>query len=152
MNTQKPHDELQGSFVRWQSITIAQLTYAINLIFGLSIAVFGFQVTLLLNEHFYPVSCWQKLTLSLSLVSLIACIVLGIWLVINRLSDFRITARTARRREEGAKEHELGDLRAQSKRFGKRTWRLFYWQIGTFGCRFLLACLSIIPSVVDKLI
>lgn len=138
--------------MRWQSITIAQLTYAINLIFGLSVAAFGFQVTLLLNEHFYLVLCRQKLFLLLSIASLTTCIGLGIWLVINRLGDFRITARTARRREEGAPDNELNGLRARYVRLGKRTWCLFYWQIGTFGGSFLLACLSVIPSVIDKLI
>ena len=39
-------------FVRWQGITIKQLTYAINLILGLSTASLGFAISLLLNDKF----------------------------------------------------------------------------------------------------
>ena len=54
-----PTGEPRGSFVRWQSTTIAQLTYAINLVLAFSIAALGFQVSLLLRNTFTPVS-WQK--------------------------------------------------------------------------------------------
>src|SRR5437879_3380280 len=96
-------EEPKGSFVRWQSITINQLTYAVNLILTFSVATLGFQATLLLGDQFKPVS-WQKCIFSLSLVLLLSSIGLGIWCVINRLRDFRATMKTARLREDGATE------------------------------------------------
>ncbi len=43
-------------FIRWQGITIAQLSYSINLILTFSVAAIGFGVSLLLNDDFKPVS------------------------------------------------------------------------------------------------
>ena len=84
------NNDPKGSFIRWQSITIAQLTYAVNLILGFSVAALAFQVATLLNENFKPVS-WQKYTFLLSLVILLASVGFGLWCVINRLRDFRAT-------------------------------------------------------------
>jgi hypothetical protein len=44
------------SFIRRQSITIGQLTYAINLFLTFSVATFGFQITLFFNDKFNPTS------------------------------------------------------------------------------------------------
>lgn len=52
-------DSPKGSFIRWQSISIAQLAYAVNLFLGLSVAALAFQVSILLSEKFNPVS-WQN--------------------------------------------------------------------------------------------
>lgn len=99
MNKEEP----RGSFIRWQSITIAQLAYAVNLTLGFSVATLAFQVTLLLDEKFSPVS-WQKCGFSISIILLLASVALGIWCVINRLKDFRATTKVARKREKGASE------------------------------------------------
>src|SRR5690606_2534499 len=87
-------DSPKGSFVRWQSTTIAQLTYAVNLVLGFSVAALAFQITTLLNKEFNPVS-WQKCAFSISLLALMASVGLGIWCVVNRLRDFRVTAKVA---------------------------------------------------------
>jgi hypothetical protein len=94
-----PENNQKGSHVRWQSITIGQLTYAVNLILGLSVAVLGFEISLLLNENFSPGSCLQRVSLFFSLVLLAVSIVFGVLVVINRLTDFRLTTSIARRRE-----------------------------------------------------
>src|SRR5690242_1675012 len=44
----------EGSFVRWQKITIAQLGYAINLILGLGTATLGFSFVLLKGDELAP--------------------------------------------------------------------------------------------------
>src|SRR3989344_1899197 len=103
------------SFVRWQGITISQLSYAVNLILGLAVAALGFVITLLLNKEFIPVS-WMKCTFSVALLSLLASIGLGIWCVVNRLRDFRATKEVARKREKGATDSELQPLRYLSDR------------------------------------
>lgn len=141
----------KGSFIRWQSITIAQLTYAVNLVLGFSIAALAFQVTSLLNENLNPAS-WQKCAFSLSLLSLLTSTGLGIWCVINRLLDFRATKTVARMREEGKSDIEMEPYRALYKRLGKKTWGLFWWQIGTFGVGVLLFVLGVAGSVSEKLL
>lgn len=140
----------KGSFVRWQSIMIAQLTYAINLILSFSVATLAFQISLLLNKDFTPLS-WQKCGFSVSLLLLIASVALGLWCVINRLRDFRATTEVARERENGANESELEPLRAIYRRLGKMTVGIFWWQVATFGLGVLLTVISVGGSVASKL-
>ena len=92
--------------MRWQSTTIAQLTYAINLTLTFSVAALGFQVSLLLGKEFTPVS-WQKCAFSLSLLLLLASTGFGIGCVINRLRDFRATTHAARLREDEKPDEEI---------------------------------------------
>lgn len=119
----------KGSFVRWQTITIAQLTYSVNLILGLSVAALGFQVALLLNEKFLPVG-WQRCAFGISMLTLVLSIGLGIWCVINRLRDFRATARAARLREDEKPDEDIQPYRDLYKKLGDRAWSIFWWQIG----------------------
>jgi hypothetical protein len=154
-----PKVDPKGSFVRWQSITIGQLTYAINLILSFSVATLGFQVTLLLSDKFNPVS-WQKCAFSLSLALLAASLVFGVWVVINRLRDFRTTMKAAREREKlerkGAREEEIEKeiepYRVLSRKLGERTWCLFWWQVGTFSAGVFFTVLSVLASVSRKLL
>lgn len=146
-----PKDEPKGSFMRWQSITIAQLTYAINLILGFSVATLGFLLAILLGDKFNPVS-WQKCVFSLSLILLSASVIFGVWVVINRLRDFRATAKAARKREEKAGEEEIEPLRVLYRKLGARTWCLFWWQVGTFSAGVFFAVLSVLASVSHKLL
>jgi hypothetical protein len=141
----------KGSFVRWQTVTIGQLTYAVNLILGFAVATLGFQVTLLLNEKFVPVS-WQKCAFALSLVLLSVSILLGIAVVINRLRDFRATMRAARLREQGTAPDALEEQRTLYRRLGAITWNLFWWQLGTFSAGIALAVLSVLASAIQKLL
>lgn len=144
-------DDPKGSFIRWQSITIAQLTYAVNLVLGFAVAALGFQVSILLNEKFIPIS-WQKCAFSLSLLILLASVGFGIFCVINRLRDFRATTKVARMREAEKADEEIQPHRALYKKLGERTWILFWWQIGTFGVGVLLLVLGITASLGAKLL
>ena len=141
----------KGSFIRWQSVTIAQLAYAVNLVLGFSVAALAFQVTTLLNEKFNPVS-WQKCAFSLSLLALLASAGLGIWCVINRLRSFRATTKVARMREQGKSETEMEPYRVLYRKLDKKTWWLFWCQIGTFGVGMLLLVFGIAGSVSEKLL
>ena len=145
------NNDPKGSFIRWQSITIAQLTYAVNLILGFSVAALAFQVATLLNENFKPVS-WQKYTFLLSLLILLVSVGLGLWCVINRLRDFRATKTVARMREEGKSEKEMEPFRTLYKKLGNKTWSLFWWQIGTFGVGVMLLIFGVAGSVSEKLL
>ncbi|MEW5880789.1 MAG: hypothetical protein AB1761_10150 [Pseudomonadota bacterium] len=144
-------DGPKGSFVRWQSITIAQLTYAVNLVLGFAVAALGFQVALLLNESFHPLG-WQKCAFSLSMLLLLSSIGFGIWCVINRLRDFRATTKVARMREGGRSEAEMQPYRDLYTKLGNRAWALFWWQIGTFGVGILMTALALWGSISQKLL
>ncbi|MBI2287144.1 MAG: hypothetical protein HYU79_06885 [Nitrosomonadales bacterium] len=152
-------NEPSGSFVRWQAITIGQLSYAINLILGLSVAALGFQLSLLQDSNF-SLSSWGKCAFLISLVSLFFSSTFGVWVVINRLRDFRLTMRTARKREamlEDKKTKEeidcvLGPYRIESKKLGDATWMLFWWQIGSFSAGIFFSTLAILVIFGQKLL
>jgi|WetSurMetagenome_2_1015567.scaffolds.fasta_scaffold365608_2 hypothetical protein len=139
------------SFVRWQAMTIAQLGFASNLIFGLSVAVLGFEVTLLLNGTYEFGSFLPKFGFLLSLIAVAVSIGLGIWLVINRLRDFRATEKVARLREKNRPDSEIAPYRADYEKFSKMTWRLFNWQIGIFTLGLVFFFLSIVLPAASKL-
>lgn len=152
-------DDSSDSFVRWQAITIGQLTYAINLILGFSVATLGFQLSLLQSSDFNPVS-WGKCIFSISLICLFSSMLFGVWVVINRLKDFRLTMRTARKREamlsdkktEEEIDRALEPYRISGRELGESTWVLFWWQIGTFGAGVLFTTLSVLISFGQKLL
>jgi len=144
-------DEPKGSFIRWQSITIAELTYSVNLILGLAVAALGFQVALLLNEKFLPVG-WQKCAFFAPIITLILSIGIGIWCVINRLRDFRATTKAARLREDRRPEDHIQPYRDLYRKLGESTWGLFWWQIGTFGVGIVLTVLAVWASLSRKLL
>ena len=139
-------EEPKGSFVRWQAITIAQLTYSVNLILGFSVAVLGFQMSLLLNEKFHPFR-WHKCAFDISIFTLLLSIGFGIWCVINRLRDFRATTKAARLREEAKPDEEIQQYRDLYNKLGKMTWLLFWWQIGTFGVGIVFTVLTVSASL-----
>lgn len=134
-------------FVRWQSRTIEQLGYAINLVLGLSVAALGFEVSLLLNPHFEPGLCWERMDLLLSLFSLCLSALFGAAAVVTRLLDFRGTAQTIRTNNA----EEKKGLRARTKALGYFTWFCFWGQFGSFGVGIALAALRFATLAVDKL-
>ena len=148
-------NETEGSFVRWQAITIAQLTYAVNLVLGLSVAALGFVVTLCLNGKFDAISCWQCWLfyfVLLSLGLLAASVGFGVATVINRLRDFRATMKAARLHETGADDQEIKPYRTLYRKLGDATWTLFWWQIGTFTAGIILTSLCVLVSILQGIV
>jgi hypothetical protein len=145
-------------FVRWQSVTITQLGYTVNLILGLATGSLGFALTLLKDKDFVPQNC-QKVFFDLSLASLLLSIALGIWCVISRLRDFRKTKNIARDGEQWKRDgiaddeikSRLEQRRAEVKSLGKCTWRLFYWQLGSFGFGLVMLFLVFLSIYRSKL-
>lgn len=122
----------KGSFVRWQSITITQLGYTLNVILGLATASLGFAFASVKQGDFELGKAKCPFTASLFLLS--ASIVCALWCSVNRLRDFRKTERIARRREQLFREdYELTRLRREVTGLGQRTWILFWFQIGLFS-------------------
>lgn len=141
--------EYEDRFVRWQAITIAQLTYAANLIFTLTVALLGFEVTLLLKQDF-ALPGLQKWGFLVSLLATAASIAAGIWLVVNRLRDFRATKDAARLRTKGRND-EADRCSAHADEVGAHTWRLFWWQIGLFASGIAFLCLSVVLPATSRL-
>lgn len=139
------------SSTRWQGRTIEQFGYAINLILGLSIAAIGFEISLVLSEKFSG-SGWQNCIFGISIVALVLSVGVGLFGVVNRLRDFRATTETARMREDGASDLELQPLRVFTKKLGKRTWLLFWWQVSAFGIGIFLLVVAVSDSVARVLV
>ncbi|SRR5260370_23692082 len=115
-------------FVRWQAILREHLSYAIGLFLTYSVAAFGYCLSLMRDRSFVPAVGVSRCLFWVSLILLWLSIVLGILCVLNRLSDFRGTARRARKAPLGdATEKEYLDT------LGQLTWKLFYWQVALFA-------------------
>lgn len=117
------------SFIRWQSVVREQLGGTTNLVLGLATGLLALQSSILLDNKL-TTPCSKGLAIAATLI-LSMSVGLAIWCAINRLTDFRVTAQIARRRELG--ETELADLRSASDALGKATWQLFRAQLLTFG-------------------
>lgn len=144
------NNEPKSSFVRWQSTTIKQLTYSVNLILGLAVGVLGFQSTLLLKDKINPIA-WQKYAFSISMFLLVLSVALGIWCGITRLRDFRATAKAAQMRGDGKSKDDIQPNRDLYKKLGEKTWVLFWWQVGTFGVGIFFSILGVWASMSQKL-
>lgn len=129
-------------FNRWQAYSITQLTFAINLVFGLSVGALGFAVSLLRDISFIPSRCYSIL-FAASLALLGISTLCGIGAVVSRLLDFRYTARKIRHVEESTDGEDAHRLEALTDTLGKATWRLF-WALLTL---FILGIAGLLVSV-----
>jgi hypothetical protein len=134
----------EGSFIRWQATTIDQFGRALRFFLALAGASLAFAVAVVKDYH--P-TCWSKPFMLASIALLMLSMLLGLWCVINRLRDFRITQNIVRDRERWRSENigrvdkiekeeidrELGARRAEVKRLGEISWWLLCCQIGSFG-------------------
>jgi hypothetical protein len=151
-----PHQK--ESFVRWQSITITQLGYALNLTLGFAAASLGFLLTLLKDREFTPSNC-GKWAFVVSLLSHLLSMGLGVWCVLNRLADFRETTQIAGDRAELKRkgksdteiDSELKPRRDEVKRKGKCTWLLFKAQIVTFVIGLLTLTAAVATTYLGRL-
>ncbi len=136
-------DDDSESFVRWQSVTRAHLGSTMNLVLGLATGLLAFQSALLLDGKLSaPCSFGFGL---LALFFLAFSVALALWCAVTRLSDFRLTAQIARRREQG--ESDFSSEREESRSCGKLTWRLFRGQLWLFGLGAGAAALSVLIQV-----
>ncbi|PIQ06258.1 MAG: hypothetical protein COZ36_01045 [Piscirickettsiaceae bacterium CG_4_10_14_3_um_filter_44_349] len=129
-------------FIRWQGVAITQLSYSINLILTFSVAALGFGVSLLVSEKFNPTIC-QAYAYFGSLFLLLVSGAFGIWCTINRLRDFRATAKICNLKRKDEDNSELPELRELTNKLGRKTWGIFWWQIGTFSAGILILVLFV---------
>ena len=147
-------DELDGSqnesFVRWQELTISQLSNSINLFLGLTTATLGFAVGLLTAEDFHPAKC-DKFFFDFGLFLTMCSIGAGIWATINRLGDFRVSMHIARDRGDPTHKESVVYKRNLSQKLGRRTWCLFHTQVALFGAGIILLISSVALHFADKI-
>lgn len=121
----------QQSFVRWQGITIKQLSFVNNLLIGLATGMLAFHTQLAFDDK-SSVTAVDKWLVVLSIVFLFLSLAIGCYLALNRLCSFRITAQVARKRETDARER-IEELRTVARKLDERTWRLLAGQTILFA-------------------
>jgi hypothetical protein len=135
------------SYSKWQNIRISQLGFANNLIIALGVALLGYIIDFIQTENLI-LTCLQKSLFWVGCSLIIFSISFGIFVVLNRLEDFKLTARIARKRESKERDGIEND-RIESKKLGKKTWNRFIWQISTFIVSFLILLVMVLISLKD---
>lgn len=128
---------------RWRKIAIDQLSYAVNLTLTFAVAALGYWFVLLQNDHFIP-GASAKFFMSWSFRALVLSTIFGFACVVNRLWDFRGTARRACGHPKAPSKEALRDL-------GSYTWWLFYLQLALFGTGVLLLAAALLETYGGKL-
>lgn len=126
-------DNKEEKFIRWQKIQIEQMSFVINLIISLSIAILAFFATLLADDNL-KLDDPSKIYFTLSLLSIVLSIIFGILLSINRLYDFKYSKDINKYKllDENKNKEIIIELRVRTKCIGKRSWLLLYLQIIPF--------------------
>lgn len=138
------------SFVRWQNIRIAQLGFANNLLIALAVALVGFTLEFIQADELI-LNCIQKILFWIGIVLCVISMALGVFVVINRLEDFKLTAQIARKRET-ENTSGINEDRAVTDKLGKKTWNCFIWQVVTFSIGFLLLLIMILIELIDIIV
>ena len=139
----------KSTYSKWENHRIVQLSFINNLIIGLSIALIGYVFDFIEPSNII-FNCTQKFFFWIGVLLNIISVAIGIFVAINRLEDFRLTAKIARNREKNKRETIETD-RNEVKIIGNKTWNGFVWQIVTFGISFLCFSITILIEYWDKL-
>ena len=134
---------------RWQGLGIAQLSVAVALISGLSVAGLGAGLSLLQNKEFLLTT--PKCIFSASLLLLLIAALLSCRAVITRLLDFRLTARKVRKDMKPTYDKPLTIFWLGSDGYGRATWGLFCGSCLTFLLGVVLLVVSIGVAYADRL-
>lgn len=143
-------------FVRWQQLTTGQLSFTNNLFLGLNLGFLGFLVTQ--SGLTFSCTCWAFTIQVLSLLGLGVSFVTGVFLVINRLKDFRKTTKLVKNRKKkfeidnklkdmdniDSVKYTIANLKTETDKLGRITWILLNWQIWTFMIGTILGLIYIL--------
>jgi hypothetical protein len=122
-------EEARESFIRWQGIARDHFSTVSNLALGLSTGLLAFQLNALQKPQLVR-DCALNFAL-LSVGVLFLSVTIAVCCAVNRLRDFRATARIARERQ---KQQPIEDEDREANRIiGKLSWRLFWWQMALFS-------------------
>ena len=113
-----------------------QLGFVNNTVLALTTAALGLAVS-------SDSSGWQLCTLRVGTSFLVVSVLFALGCALNRLWDFRVTARLARGKMT---ETEEALARSKADSLGSRTWPLLYCQLGAFTLGALLLVVALWPS------
>lgn len=141
--------DYKDRFSKWHSKQIDLLSFSINLMFTISIALSGFIISNQDKCLFKDKLIWDNCSLTKTVLCLLTLsATLGMLAVISRLNDFRLTKNTVKSRRriyelENDIKYEAtksSDKEIENKNidkaiywssfFGCATWTLFYLQVG----------------------
>jgi hypothetical protein len=125
-------------FIRWQGQTLSQLSTALSLFSGLSVAGLGFLFSLARESSFKPSGIFAVLFL-IALLSFLISSLAGSAAVITRLLDFRLTAQKTRKTTE----EPLTFFGTDSSGYGRATWRLFWTLTIFFSIGVMLSSIAV---------
>ncbi len=140
---------MSDRFVRWQRYTMNQLTFSLNLFFGLSVAALAYALSIVRDEELLLCG-FSKYSLLTSILSLCLAIFISCTLVINRLLDFRFTANKIRT-DEHYQADESVVYAYRSRILGRFTWRLFGAQVLMMGVGLISLVAGVLSIYWDKI-
>ncbi len=112
-------------FNRWQGLAIGQMSVAIALLTGISVAAMGLCLSLIQQSDFVAVLRYKN-TFLFCFAFFGLCAICSCLAVITRTLDFRLSARTARARVKPENDRALTMFWLSSRQYGNLTW-LFFW-------------------------
>ncbi|WP_185232624.1 hypothetical protein [Teredinibacter franksiae] len=122
---------MSDRFIRWQGYAISQLTFTLNMFFGLAVGGLAFSISILRDKEFVLTGCPKNIFL-VSLMSLSVCVLVSCAAIVSRLFDFRYTASKIRS-DDKAETEQSGLYKHKSSLLGRITWRLFWAQVITLS-------------------
>jgi glycosyltransferase involved in cell wall biosynthesis len=132
--TDPKDDEKRDRYIRWQQLSINQLSITNNIILTLSLAFLMF--LLKTNNNQQDLSSYLIIIKLISFGLLFISLIVGVLLTVNRLKDFKKTAYLIKLRRQKNKSKIVGfnicQLENQLSVLGKRTWLYLYIQLWTF--------------------
>ncbi len=131
-------------FVRWQQLSLTQLSNTNNLILTFSIGFLSFAISK--TDFKLPANCCAVFLSVLGYLLLIASFFTGTMVTFNRLKDFRKTKDIVRHKQKrfetkyeiknhgdiATMDEEITRLESETKKIGDTTWYLLHWQLWTF--------------------
>ena len=111
-----------GKYIRWQGLAITQLTVAVSVVSGLSVAGLGLGVSLLSKGLVNP-----GVLIFLAMGFLCTSAFCNYAAVVTRLLDFRLTARKVRKDSTPNYDKPLVIFWRDKDEYGRATWRLFWF-------------------------
>jgi uncharacterized membrane protein len=147
-----PDDKIKTKerFIRWQGILREHITFVNNLILTISVTIVGFLLTLL-NDSKFSLSGYNKFFFTLGLIFNFISILIGLCAIFSRLFDFRLTLKKISNEIQDKTQSELDNFKSRMYFYGKTTWNLLYWQVGTFFAGSIIIILAFTCIYSDKL-
>jgi hypothetical protein len=123
-------EKFKERFIRWQKITLDQLSFLNNLIIVTSSGILTFEIYLIFPEPKFDIN--QMKIILFSSICLSFSVMLGIITAINRLIDFKKTKELVRDRWKNESKNKIKDLELETDNLGRWTWNFFWGQLSFF--------------------